>query len=170
MNANVKEYLFCIDVHDILLRASTLTAVLGASRTDGQGMLLYDFLRLTDDDGLVVQQLLRESLPELHSRLLAYRPRSAYHPDTPLPADADTRPVAHIDIVLQLPRPAFDVAADLNESLLDYWAYTVVGGWLLLKKPDEAALFTARAAACLDRITVLLNKRRRPILRRPRWF
>lgn len=165
---NEREYLFCIDVADMLARASALTSVLGASRADGQGTPLYDFLRLTADDAVVVRELLQRSLPELHGRLLAYRLPGGCRCEGVFPSEAGE--AGHVDVQLRLPAAAFEAEADVRELLLDYLASSVVSGWLLLKKPDEAAPFGARAAVCLDRLSALLNRRCRPILRRYRWF
>lgn len=160
-----RKYVCTLEVSEILSRASAITSVLGASRTDGVGNMLYDALRLTEDDGILVQQFLREALPDIKSKLLAYRPDVAFVCSD----DAAVIERLHFEFILH--KDGFkQIVNDINELILNYFAYYIIYSWLSVKKPDEAAAYGTKAGFYLDRISVLLNKRKHPICRTVRWM
>jgi hypothetical protein len=160
-----RKYVCSLEVSEILGRASAMTSVLGVSRTDDAGNMLYDALRLTEDDSIVAQQFLREAVPEINSKLLAYRP------DVAFVCGDDSAVIVRLRFEFVLHEDGFrQIVSDINECILNYFAYYVVYSWLAVKKPDEAAAYGTKAGYYLDRVSVLLNKRKRPVGRTVRWI
>lgn len=161
----MKPVIYKFETSEILRRALALSSSLGASRTDEAGNILFEMLSVTEDDYILVQQFLREAIPEIKSKLLAYSPNISFicRDDSEIIEAVCFRVVPHDDCFNQ-------ILSDINELILNYFSYYVVFSWLSVKKPDEAALFGTKANSFLDEISVLLNKRIKPITRKNRFF
>lgn len=61
-------------VKDIADRAGDITAVLGASRANEEGNVLFERLALTGDDYLVVCHAVVEAATEIENRCMGYMP------------------------------------------------------------------------------------------------
>ncbi|WP_418495492.1 hypothetical protein [Coprobacter sp.] len=160
-----KFIIYSFTPNDILVNASGITSVLGASRSTENGDNLFDYLSLSEDDRILIQQFIKEAVTEINLKLLAYSC------DIFISNKDDLEEIEKINFQTVLPPNSFDQIIDiLNNYILNFITYYLIYSWLIIKKPDEASVYFEKSMSYINGITGLLNKRKSIVKRKCRWF
>nr|DAW63164.1 MAG TPA: hypothetical protein [Caudoviricetes sp.] len=160
-----KFVIYTFTPNDILVNASGITSVLGASRSTENGDNLFDYLSLSEDDRILIQQFIKEAVTEINLKLLAYSC------DVIIINKDDLEEIERINFQTILSPDSFNQIVNiLNNYILNFITYYLIYNWLLIKKPDEASVYLEKSMSYINNITGLLNKRKGIVKRKCRWF
>lgn len=152
-------------VKDIADRAGDITAVLGASRANEEGNVLFERLALTGDDYLVVCHAVVEAATEIENRCMGYMP------EVRLLRETDSDLLREVSFVFVVPDDGVDtVVMPLNECLMSFLVYYLVGYWLRMKLPEECEGYLLQAEGYLSKVFSLLHRRERGVKRGYRLY
>lgn len=167
MKSNIKNkfVIYTFTLNDILVNASSITAVLGASRSTENGDNLFDYLSLSEDDKILINKFIRESITEINIKLLAYSCNLSFSNKD------DLEEIEEINFQTILYPDSFNQIINiLNDYILNFITYYLIYNWLLIKKPDEASVYLEKSMLYINNITGLLNKRTKIVKRKYRMF
>lgn len=157
----MKKLLLTFSVKDITDKAGDISSVLGASRASEEGVILFDALSLTGDDYLMVNTAVGEAATEINNKCMGY----VF--DMFLLRRTDSELIKRIDFEFELPYDAeCSIIYPLNESILSFFVYYLIGYWLGIKKPDEAEFYRTKASDYLSKVFSLLHRRKRGVKRK----
>ena len=160
-----KSIIYTFTLHDIIVNASAVTSVLGASRSTENGDSLFDYLNLSEDDGIIIQKFIKEAIAEINIKLLAYSC------DLFIDYKDDLEEIERINFRTVIPQHFFNQIINiLNNYILNFITYYLIYNWLIIKKTDEAPIYLEKASLYLNNITVLFNKRNIIVKRKYRLF
>ena len=157
----MKKLSFTFSVKDITDKAGDITSVVGASRTNEAGVLLFDTLSLTSDDYLMINTSIGEAATEINNKCMGYI-SSMF-----LLRRTDSELINRVDFEFELPHDMESaIFSPLNESILSFFVYYLLGYWLGIKKPDEAEFYQMKASDYLSKVFSLLHRRKRGVKRK----